>query len=489
VKGRARELGRDESGASLILVTLCFIVLLGFAAFAVDASAARSQRRENQGAVDTAGLSGIQVTAEKLRAVAVADATNEVVRISYESLFDTPPKPADPTFAEWQAAWASCADSTKPSEYTITGSSDCVSFTAGLQKMRSRLPDIDVDTTFGQVLGRDSIRTGAISVVGVELNGGTGAILPFGLPGSAANDPHVCLKTGPEPQSEDPCDGPASGNFSFLDITQFGFDPNFNTSTLCQGNTNGRLAQNIAEGIDHSLREAPSPGASPWLDRALCNDGNFSSRPYTLTTETGNGKGGALMDGLVNGIAGIDGRLTQAGGPTTNVAGNAIDHRPLWFYLTSSGRSFCENYTGTAFSGAPGDHDLLVSCLREPTHYDAAGNWDEGVIFESTLADAERFAWVPLFFDTTLGNGSTDHNIQDFRPVYLQTTFWKCNAGGCRFIHDPGELPLGGTGGGPGNSSIEALTAIQMPLGALPTSISVDGNPDSAGTLVYSLIE
>lgn len=72
--------------------------------------------------------------------------------------------------------------------------------------------------------------------------------------------------------------------------------------------------------------------------------------------------------------------------------------------------------------------------------------------------------------------------------MYLQTTFWKCNAGGCKFIHDPGEA-LVSNPGNPNNATIGALTGIQIPTGSLPTSISVDGNPDSAGSLVYFLVE
>jgi len=471
----------DERGATLIMVTLSLVVLMGFAAFAIDAAAARSQRRENQGAVDTAALSAIQLTANKLRADAVADATTEVIRISYESIFN-PTKPGDPTFPEWQAAWGTCVDADKPGSFSITGSSDCVSFSTGLQQMRVRLPQIDVDTTFGAVLGRDVISTGAVAVVGVSLRSGVAAVLPFGLPGNAAGDGHVCLKTGPDPQSEDPCDGPTTGNFSFLDITHFGYLP-YGTPTQCNGQTNTRLARNIAQGIDHVLSTAPSALAASWQDRALCSNGNFSSRPYTLTTETGNGKGGSLMDGLVDGIAGLPGRLTQPGGPTASVGSETIDNEPLWTYLNANGTSVCGSFTG-----APDDHDLLVACLENPANHDAGGDWNAGVIFSETIAESERFAWVPLFWDAMLGSGSTDHNIRYFSPVYLQTTFWKCNATRCKYVHDPGESTVVAPGNG-NNASVEAVTAIQIPIDALPDSVAVDGNPSSPGALVYTLLE
>jgi hypothetical protein len=476
-----RRVRDDERGATLILVTLAFVVLLGFAAFAVDAAAARSQRRENQGGVDTAALSAIQLTADKLRAVAVADATDEVIRASYVSI-----APGEyPTLADWRAAWVSCTDAAKPAAYTITGASDCISFTAGLRRMRAHLPPVDWETTFGRVLGVDAIETGATAVVGVGLDSGIGATLPFGIPGGVANDGHLCLKTGPAPVSQDPCDGPATGNFQFLDITWFGFDPGFGTTNQCTGGTTTRLAANIAQGIDHALREAPAPASMPWLDRALCSDGNFSARPYTLTTETGSGKGAAMMDGLVDGITRPDGgtlpgRITQPGGAETTVGPfTDIDDTPIWTFLNGTGRSLC---------GDPTDHDAVVACLEDPANL-AGGSWSRGVIFDEAIANAERFAWVPLFWDTVLGTGNTDHNIREFRPVYLQTTFWSCDAVDCRYIHDPAETlivnpPI--TGSTPGISS---LSAIQIPLGALPTSISVDGYPGSDGVLVYSLIE
>jgi hypothetical protein len=486
-----RRVRDDERGATLILVTLAFVVLLGFAAFAVDAAAARSQRRENQGGVDTAALSAIQLTANKLSAAAITDATDEVIRATYISIAPN----EYPALADWRAAWIACSDTAKPAEYTITGISDCISFTQGLRRMRVHIPPVDWETTFGQVLGVDVIETGATAVVGVDLNAGIGATLPFGIPGGVANDGHLCLKTGPAPSSEDPCDGPTTGNFQFLDITWFGLDPGFGTTNQCNGGTTTRLASNIAQGIDHPLREASAAAAMPWLDRTLCGDGNFSARPYTLTTETGTGKGAAMMDGLVDGITRPDGvtlsgRITQPGGDEATVGPfTDIDDTPIWDFLTAGGLALCETYALDGdLDGDAGDHDAVVACLEDPIN-SPGGVWSRGIIFEDGLANAERFAWVPLFWDTTLGTGNTDHNIRDFRPVYLQTTFWSCDAVDCRYVHDPDEPlvvnpPI--TGSTPGISS---LSAIQIPLGALPPSISVDADPGSDGVLVYSLFE
>lgn len=459
---------REERGAALIVLTLVLVLLMGFAAFGVDYANALSQRRQNQGSVDTGSLSGIQETAGKLAAAARADAESEVIRISYESLSP------DMTPAEWDTAWTTCTDPDKPGSFSIDApNTTCISFTSTMQRMRVKLPAINVETGFGQVLGRDFIETSAHAVVGVQ-SGGGGAVLPFGVPGGVEGDTHLCLKTGPNPSSFPPCDGPTTGNFHFLDISFFGNDDITPiTTTQCQGQTNSRLGYNIAAGIDHELSKAPDATAV-WQDRALCNDGNFDSRPWTLTTETGNGKGDALHDGLVAGTGGVPGRLDR-GGNTITLAGENIDDSPLWMELNADGIAFCQPIVGTV-----DDHLEMIQCLDE--HRTNGGP----IMFDLDIRDQVRFAWVPVFWDLILGAGSSDHNIWEFRPVWLQTTYWKCNASDCAIIHSPGEA-VGGSGGG-GNRTIEALTALQFPLSALDPIITKEG-PGGTGSVSYELIE
>ena len=458
-----RQLRRDERGTSIVLVAVTMVVIVGFAGLAVDLANAWSQRRQDQSTVDTAGVAGAIFTAERTKAQAIADASAEVIRISKASLSlavsDT----------EWATAWAACQDLDRPTIFTvISPASPCISFTATLQRLRVNLPEVAVTTAFGGVLGIDEIATSAAAEIEIFLDPGGGA-MPFGMPGLAGGDGEICLKTGSNPNGIPPCDGPTIGNFAFLDITEFG-NLILHTTQTCTGSSNTRLARNIAQGADHPIGVAPSATSVFKLDRDACLDGNFNAQPYTLTTETGN-MASALHDGFVDGVSGVAGRLTNSTN-TITIAGNAIDDTPLWDYLTANGKAIC---------GSISDHDAMVDCLQNV--------WQpsDGVIFSGTIDDAARFGWVPLFWDLTLGTGTSNLNIQEFRPVFIQTTFWKCTSTGCKYIHDPGE-PLTPFGGGGGSVKVEASTSIQIPFAALPDEI-VENGPGKPGQLTYAIIE
>ena len=131
-----------------------------------------------------------------------------------------------------------------------------------------------------------------------------------------------------------------------------------------------------------------------------------------------------------------------------------FDDTPLWRYLSTNGQNLCGGVSG---------HEAMISGL---------GSWtaSDGVLFTEEIQDATRFAWVPIFWEEDLGNGNTDRTIRSFRPVYLQTTLWKCGKKDCSVIFDPGEN-LTGSGGGGGNKQIEALTAIHIPSLSLPEDL------------------
>jgi hypothetical protein len=208
---------------------------------------------------------------DKPEGQAMDDAETEVIRITYQTIDQ------DMTFDEWKTAWAGCTDTEKPGEYTKINTSDCVSFNADLTKMRVRLPDIDIQTAFAQVLGHDTIATSGEAEVELVPSTKAGGVLPFGLPWAVAGDLEACLKSGSNPKSVAPCDGPDAGNFGFLDITQFGSD-SLGTSTNCTGNTIGRMARNIAQGADHKLSQAADPAVTPLVDRRVPTATITSSR-------------------------------------------------------------------------------------------------------------------------------------------------------------------------------------------------------------------
>lgn len=468
---------RDERGATMMLVTISMVMLLLFGAFAVDLGAAWSQRRENQAAVDTAGVAGALQTRGVDQATAIALADTEIVRITYQSIAP------NMTLAQWAAEWATCTDPAKGAEYTVTGSSDCISYTGSLSKIRVKTPLVDTNTTFAAIIGLDTLQTDAFAEVLIALKL-DGNVLPFGLPGDAAGVEEICLKSGSNPNGIPPCDGPVTGNFGFLDISEYG-NEEIPTVTQCTGDTNNRLARNTARGIDHPIVKTPPPGAAaPFrTDLAGCNSGNINYHPYSLMTDTGN-KTGVLDAGFIDGIDGYPGRLDDPTAPFTYVqGGKSFDDTPLSYYLNANGIAFCTGIVGVP--AAPPlryTHDEMAACL------DMYNPATDGILFEPTLQTAPRFGWVPLFYGTDLGAGNTTLNIREFRPVYIQTTFWKCNASNCDAIHDPQE-PLGGTDMAiSGNDAVEAVTAIQLPRLSLPTNILDPFEFDDSNTQ-YSIIE
>lgn len=453
-----------EDGASIIMLALVLIVLLGFAGIAVDAAAAWALKRQGQSGADTGAVAGALFTADRSQADAMADAEEEIIRISYSTIAP------DLTFAEWEAEWASCTDSAKPVEFTLFHTSDCVSFTSNLDKVRVHTPTVPWKTTFARVIGFDEVPTSATAEVNtfLEANGG---VLPFGMPGDAENDIEVCLKTGANPKNIAPCDGPDTGNFGFVDFSQFGNDA-LGTPNQCVGGGTDRLELNIAMGIDHPLGKTTDPLA-PWhTDGAACTDGNFNSRPYHVETQTGN-VAQALDDGFADGVGGMPGKLAT-GLNLIPIRGHMLDDTPLWDYLNTAGKDLC----GYSISS----HEDLITCLADSANYSSPGVWSAGEIFDPDIIDAPRFGWVPLFHEATLGSGTTTLTIKEYRPIYVQTTLWGCNATSCDLVWDPAEAFLPG----PNNVRIEASTAINIAAAALPQEVR-DKEPGSDSQVSYLL--
>lgn len=463
-----KRIAREEDGTTAVLLVMVLVVLMGFAAIAIDGAAAWALRRQDQSGADTGAIAGALFTAGRTKAQAMQDAEDEIIRITYSTM--TPDLTAD----EWAAAWVTCTDASKPAEFTETLGSACISFTDNLSKVRVQTPVIPWVTTFASVIGFDTIDTSASAEVDTVLatNGG---VLPFGMPGVAQNDTEICLKTGANPKNTAPCDGPDTGNFGFLDFTQFGNDA-LGTAKICQGGGGDRLERNIAQGIDHPLGVWATPlPADSHNDTDACNSGgNINARPYQVKTNTGN-VAQALDDGFADGTDGLDGKLAR-GSNLIDVRGQLLDDTPLWDYLNANGLLVC---------GVISNHDDLVTCLEDPSHYNIVGlgrEWKDGEIFTASIIDAPRFGWVPLFHEPTLGDGSTTLTIETFRPIYIQTTFWGCNATGCDLEWDPGE-PFSP---GAHNIRIEASTAFSIPRAALPAEVQAVA-PGTDGQVSYLL--
>jgi hypothetical protein len=126
------------------------------------------------------------------------------------------------------------------------------------------------------------------------------------------------------------------------------------------------------------------------------------------------------------------------------------------------------------------------------------------VLFSDSLADSPRFAWAPVFQYTTWGSGNGWQPIHSFTALYLDGIWFNCNGNGNGTLNEncggkkglewyPGELADGTThtgknGGGALNLRLDQMTAITVPVGALPASIAGNYPGNVRGPFLTGLI-
>jgi hypothetical protein len=480
----------DEHGLALVLTALLLVVIMIFAAFAVDLGMLFNERRQDQTGADAAALAGAGMLGGGQDAAA-----QKIIDVSYQNL-DT-----GGTLAQWTARWAACSDPGRDaSEYPVVSTqSPCISFNPYLTRVRVRIPDMPVDMAFSKAAGFDRFISTAVAEAEL-IYGFASGILPFGLPGGSANQSEVCLKSGPDGHAPvmPPCDGSTTGNFGSLDISWYG-NPTLGTPTQCTGNENGRLAGNMALGVDHPLDELSGPDESPpetgeavRNDRSLCPD--QGARPNQILGQTGIGSG--LDPGMVSGVnvdgRSVPGRLTRTSFATRAVRSGtpAIEDKPLWEFidpgLTTGIPTSCvrSNIASKAqMKTCIADYVSGVECGTAPSPCttplftaDTDGDAMNGVV---DIQRSSRFAFVPELWELVWGPGSGDYTIKRFRPVFVQTTFFGCDSSSCDGLHDPGE-----TGSGlpvPHNRKLAALTGLLLVKEMLPPHVIAQG-PGASGT-------
>lgn len=506
---RPRRVG-GEDGAAVVLVALTVGVLLVFVAFAVDISGALGERRKSQNTVDAAALAGGLMLVDsdgRLTTAAEGPVAQEIIDLSYENLRnDTALSDVNAlTASEWSARFAACTDPDRDSTAfpVVSSLSPCISFNSRMTRARVRLPDLTIDTSFASVIGFDSLAVNAAAEVELVPDARSG-ILPFGLPGGNSGDSEVCLKSKNNPALS-PCDGAEEGHFGSVDISMYG-NPVMGTPTACSGETQKKLAVNIAIGIDHELSTYSS--GTPVLDRQECPD--LAATPNSILAQTG--VGSSLDRGLIAGeaIGGqtFPGRLTT--GPWADRAvrqGSLLDDQPLWAFVDPTLTS--AEVPASCVPGAITSKALMVLCLDDyklaaatatlPALFTADGDGVPG----PDILRSPRFAWVPQLYADNW-NAEPDvtpqyYNIEAFRPVFLQTTYFSCSnntgdSAGCDGWFDPGEggefFVVGSTGApsaGPlrANKTLEALTALLLTDGLVGPEILAAG-PN--GPRTYELV-
>lgn len=485
-----KSLSQDDRGVSAILIAICMVVLLGFAAIVIDATGLGfNERRQDQSAADVGALAAVQFAVPtdlgngctgSAFARSVCNGAHEAIEVANATL-------DDPTLADWSNG-SLCG--TPPAGFsTVASVSNCIAFNSNAQRAWVRIPTISRATFIAGAIGFDSISTSADAIAGATVNP-PGGVLPFLLPGSAAATNYNCLKAGANPKFG-PCDdAPVIGNFGSADFFLYG-DADKLWTAKCSGDTNGRLVANIARGVDHPLSTHPT-GVGAGVEESP-NCPVFSAQPNMVDSQTGIGSN--LEDGLLYGASSYasssyPGKIQKGTGYTVRSSGGSkaaaiVDNDPLWSYLKPTN-------TGSCSPSVAVDPVTMEACI---TSAKASGT----EIFTDDLVDSIRFGWVPEVWE--LNFTGNPYHIKEFRPVFLDTTYFGCNASICDIMHTPGVTDSGVacpstpmetriTCGTPGshNKSLEAVTSWILSQSIVPPNAKVPG-PGAANQRSFNLTE
>lgn len=479
---------RSENGATAVIVALTLLVLVGFAAVAIDLAVGFNQKRQDQTAADVGVMAGAIETLgpNTLIRDQILDFTLRNVVATY-------------TASDWQTRWESCTDPERtalnatgfnfvpvaaPAGWSVA-TVDCISIDAG-GFVRVSLPELEFATTFGRVLGVNQLQVNADAIARIANRGG-GGVLPFGLLAGTGDGSHVCLRDGAGGIAEEPCDGPDAGNFGAIESPHYGTQPGGPARNCTGSPKKDVLAVNIAIGIDHrTILDADGLVANE--NRDTCAVMDAGNTPDTLNTFQG------LSQGLVEGLAtgpipgGFTPRLQQGPNPKKSVHGPKLDNKPLWEYIdptvaSTSGDDIppeCERSTfnnsiqpdldwdGDGTLDRPESWQHLSACLTTYTNGNGtthpAPYTDE--LFLPTLSETPRFSYVPKFHETTWPTGNGWRHIKSFKATWLQATWWK--KGGTIDVFHPGEP---GTFPSGGSWSLIQLSGIVFPDAALPVEL------------------
>lgn len=504
-----------ERGFALVLFAVVLVVLMIFAAFAVDLGLVYNERRSDQNAADAAATSG---AVQLLRRASVQTSVTEMVESVNTNLEITVPT------ADWIACTDSGALANTAAELSLTPATGCISFNSSFTALRVRVPDQTVETAFGQFAGIDEYTTSAFAEVSLEPAGG--GALPFVVLATAGNGDQICLRTdgtgGEEPpdqleqppysdRSLDPCN---EDSFDTHEGGRGTIKPYFYEG--CSRPTgNQSIISAIMGGMDHPLGVFDPPAAlGPGDDADFYDlpangarlDGGPSGTcqqvlPNTVDVDTGLTAGlltCALLAATCNaGGAATDGqpgRLRESGSGGS-FAGQPVDDTALWEHfitIPSSAPNSCDD----AATGG------LEFYLRRAALQDCLASWTpgSGILFDEAIAANPRFGFVPRIAERGLcntqpaegdpcaGQPLDNVHVNAFAPVYIDGIYEDGGPTGTEcdpdnpstgetewIIHYPGK------GLDCGTSQVERISGIVVPCGALPPSVCDPDNDDFPG--------
>ncbi len=506
----------------IVFTALLLVVLMIFAALALDLGSVYSARRNDQNAADSAALGGVQSLSAS-DAVLVA----EVKKLANNTLGGTPLS---------DAQWNSCGGITDPDTVdTPLSGANCITVNGARSRIQVRIPTQQLNSVFGRAAGVNSFNHSAFAIAGL-VSAGFGSVLPFGMPsGAGAGDGLVCIKSGSGGTSVEPCDGSSSGNFGYVDFSQYGSDE-VNTAKDCgNGQQRQRSAQNMAVGVDHDLSKytgAPYPNQQV-VDTTACAANPQTPLPNSMDTTTGNTVSQALTPGIAFGTGFSDGgpgRLARSsallfggGGSMKNVAGTQLDNNPLWEFIPTSfpagssvpdscQKSQFTSVLGGNLSSLPSNVQTLLSPKAQAermrlllqrcfTHY-TGSSWTAGgaiggggdpsscpmsgctdAVFSRNTSTSDvpdlpdiqytpRFGYVPQL-TTSFPNGNATVNIGSFRAIFFQRLLGGCSGNSCNLDFEPGLSASYASA----PADAEAITAFVFPATMLPNGLAGENAP------------
>jgi len=444
--------GPAEEGAALIIFAITAVVLFGFSAIAVDGAHAFVQKRESQSAADVSAIAGAFTLLDNTGTDAQMETglVAKVKEIAAQNLGEG-------------LDWDGCVDVDRPGGYiNVAADTDCISWTYKWRQVRVHIPNRQIPTFFASVIGFDTMNVSAAAEVSSVIE--SGAVLPLGLLEGQTSGLQ-CGKTGTHAPE---CEANSSGNFQYLDFTQFG-SAVFGTDEVCSGQTTNRVIDNLADGIDHFLElSPPNPkdhtgivnADSIWKDSVECGD--LKRDAMAVLSQTGL-QAQSLSRGLIFSTD-PKARLTQGNlDIPIDYDGTTIDYAPIWHWMTPTTLTACEAQN---LLDDPADldpdvdtQDEAVKCIDEHKNEE---------IFIKDLGSSPRLALVPQLHQSSWPSGGKYVTFKSFVFVYIQSMYGGCNNAGCKTIVTPGEVFQIAKGNKP---SVEAMTVIVLPDVTIPETV------------------
>jgi Putative Flp pilus-assembly TadE/G-like len=503
-----------ERGVSAVLIALSMMLVLGFAAVAIDLGFGFNERRQDQTAADLGVMAGAVNYVDPSSSPTNENIITDIlgyVRTNLDTSYTDP---------EWQAMWQTCTDPDRV-DFEIGGGTqvtfqpmsqpsawgpgvlDCVSTASSY--LRVRVPNQSIDTSFAKILGFDTLTTHGAAVAILDSGDDFHGLIPFGIPGGTGAG-EICLKSSGSGTASLPCQGANAGAFGEINSEFFG---DFFGSPDCGLPGATELAQNTAIGLDHFVAQWPSAYAaaegvslgSPHsgdgavagyhqiaFDQCSISGGVVVEEnpgqtfpPNTVRVGTGFSPA-AVEEGLISNstFLGENSRLQQGGNPTrpiikrrqgSNEVVYNLDNVGLWDYLTDPPGPSSNTCDGSTYSGLTTDQKVarIHHCL---TTYTVT----KGVVFEDSIADSPRFGWAPEYWHAVSTSGTSFQPVYRYRMIFVGGIYFNCSSTTCGAVFYPDQEETSEVCEVSG-SHCQVLTLSQLSAWLIPTEAI---NPDVA---------